>query len=604
MFVVAGSAGAGSTGPETSSLLHCVVGRPSSAAGTVGFAGIGGRLVPNRAGCTICCRDGDPTCDHDGAINGACRFLVDACVDPSPAADGSDTGEEVLAASVARAAGAPGRKTLAQALAAIVPTAAPACAAPTPVTVVRRPGRQGKTTLPVRTARRDAHRLRRERSRLTLLCLPTSCDERWPAAAPVARWMGGTAALGSTRNVSDEAVLAAADARIDRLRRRDLTLRVVDHSGRPVGGAPVEVWQVRRAFPIGTAVTHFQSVEADPRYLGLVSRFFNAVVTENSLKWEETEPAEGVLEYGDAERWLEWARRHQIDVKGTAIMWGASQGRPLWLRWKSPDQVRIAVERRITEMLTRFRGRIRVWDAVNEPIFAPQFDTILGPGYIADVFRWGHAADPDATLVLNEAFPTSSRAALLAAIEEFKTLVRERLFALGVAPDALGFQGHGPPVPLEWIEAAFDSLAELGLPIHVTEFDGFPLRDEETQADYYEGVLRVAFAHPAVTSIMLWGFDDAHHWLGGLVLPLPGDLLGAGLYDAAYRPKPAAGAMSALLGGRWRTHERGVTAADGTFRIVGFLGDYEARIGRTHTRFALDADGPESVTIAVARPAR
>ncbi len=166
------------------------------------------------------------------------------------------------------------------------------------------------------------------------------------------------------------------------------------------------------------------------------------------------------------------------------------------------------------------------------------------------------------------------------------------------------FRGTVPPSRSNGSRRPFDSLAELGLPIHVTEFDGFPLRDEETQADYYEGVLRVAFGHPAVTSIMLWGFDDAHHWLGGLVLPLPGDLLGAGLYDAAYRPKPAAGAVNALLGRRWRTHERGATAADGTFRIVGFLGDYEARFGRTHTRFTLDAGTPESLTITVARPAR
>eukprot|EP00957_Ditylum_brightwellii_P072315 5496554-Ditylum_brightwellii.AAC.1 len=55
-----------------------------------------------------------------------------------------------------------------------------------------------------------------------------------------------------------------------------------------------------------------------------------------------------------------------------------------------------------------FRGRIKVWDVVNEAL-APDgslannvFLRKLGPSYIEDSFRWAHEADPTAFLVYND----------------------------------------------------------------------------------------------------------------------------------------------------------------------------------------------------------
>ena len=65
-----------------------------------------------------------------------------------------------------------------------------------------------------------------------------------------------------------------------------------------------------------------------------------------------------------------------------------------------------------------------------------------------------------------------------------------------------------------------DYLAEIGLPIKVTEFD-MNVRamniSEADQAKEYAKVLRTCFSHPAIEGFLFWGFWDARHWCPELV---------------------------------------------------------------------------------------
>jgi GH35 family endo-1,4-beta-xylanase len=58
-----------------------------------------------------------------------------------------------------------------------------------------------------------------------------------------------------------------------------------------------------------------------------------------------------------------------------------------------------------------------------------------------------------------------------------------------------------------------DRLGELGLPIHLTEIS-FCTPDAQQRAEALETFLRLAYSHPAVKAIMLWGFWEKRHWLG------------------------------------------------------------------------------------------
>ena len=57
---------------------------------------------------------------------------------------------------------------------------------------------------------------------------------------------------------------AAADARIEQLRKGDLTLRVVDQSGQPISGAAIRLEMQRHAFPFGTEVAVERLFENSP----------------------------------------------------------------------------------------------------------------------------------------------------------------------------------------------------------------------------------------------------------------------------------------------------------------------------------------------------
>ena len=72
-----------------------------------------------------------------------------------------------------------------------------------------------------------------------------------------------------------------------------------------------------------------------------------------------------------------------------------------------------------------------------------------------------------------------------------------------------------------------ERLAELGYPLHITEYipqsGGKEITGgwrsgtwtEATQAEFAEQFFRLCFGHPAVVSINGWGFTDRRIWLPG-----------------------------------------------------------------------------------------
>ena len=91
--------------------------------------------------------------------------------------------------------------------------------------------------------------------------------------------------------------------------------------------------------------------------------------------------------------------------------------------------------------------------------------------------------------------------------------------------------------------------AALDLDIHITElslkptdpiYDGLDAAAKlAVQAELFADVLRVCLAQPRCKSYELWGFTDAHNFLGAHLAPP-----GAFLYDDNYVAKPARAALA------------------------------------------------------------
>jgi endo-1,4-beta-xylanase len=302
----------------------------------------------------------------------------------------------------------------------------------------------------------------------------------------------------------------------------------------------------RTGVRIGTAVD-VTALRAERDYRTVLNREFTNVTAENAMKWESVEPERGVHTWSDADAVVENARRHQQKVRGHTLVWHNQL--PAWLTTGVDDgtigdaELRKILRDHITTEVGRYKGRIRAWDVVNEVVNddGTMRQTIwlthLGPGYLADAFRWARRADPHAKLFLND-YNLEWNAAK---IETTLALVKD-LQAHGVPIDGVGFQGHlgiQYDYPGDWPNV-MRRFTDLGLEVAVTELDvrmELPVTPEKlaTQAAYYGRALSGCLSVAACHELTVWGFTDRHSWV-------PGWFEGQGaacLFDENLSPKPA-----------------------------------------------------------------
>jgi endo-1,4-beta-xylanase len=261
------------------------------------------------------------------------------------------------------------------------------------------------------------------------------------------------------------------------------------------------------------------------------------------MKWESVEPQQGVTDFSQGDALVRFARANHQAVRGHTLVWHSQL--PTWLTSGTftPEQLRDILRRHIFEEAGHFRGRIYAWDVVNEALnedgtLRPTiWLNALGPGYIADAFRWAHEADPHAKLYYNdynlESIGPKSDAAL--------ALVNQ-LRAQHVPIDGVGFQGHlGIQYP--YPDTFGDNLARFaaaGVDVAITEADVrmvLPVTPEKlaTQATYFGDMMRSCVAVRRCVSFTLWGFTDKYSWV-------PGFFTGEGAatpLDEQFQPKPA-----------------------------------------------------------------
>lgn len=448
--------------------------------------------------------------------------------------------------------------------------------------------------------------------------------EEWKAIAPA--HYAPTAA--------DARVVEQARQNIVRTRMRDVTLRLLDRNHQPLAHRAVQVEQFTHAFPFGDQLWpldrfhRFGQHEMD-RALAWRARFedvFNAATalcywTERPLNdGPKTEERQGEPRVEGFAWCVDWARSRGMCAKGHPLFWSIPKCVPDWVqRYDVATQMRFA-EVRVRNLVARFRGRVRVWDAVNEPLWeaAPKnlaqrdwphlepIETIAD--YIAPVLQWCREEDPDATYLVNDyglehdaargAPKSRDGTAVTAALQRKRMLELIRtLGERGAAPDAVGMQAHtaGWLTPTkQW--AVYDELAQAGLPLHVTEFwadlddllaAGVNATEAaDMQAQYIADYLTCAFGHDRIDAFFFWGFmDQAITWHE----------------HSSHTLRPMYERVRQLIRNDWHTSLSATTDSDGVVRFRGFLGDYTARtrVGEHWhgQRFVLQHEGPQSIVV-------
>jgi endo-1,4-beta-xylanase len=170
-------------------------------------------------------------------------------------------------------------------------------------------------------------------------------------------------------------------------------------------------WAAPKGFHIGSAVAggghHVDQPYPDPftsdePYRELLAREFSSVSPENQMKWEYLHPERHRYDFDAADAIVEFAKRNRQVVRGHTLLWHSQN--PEWLEQGgfSATKLRAILREHVTTVVGRYRGRIQQWDVANE-IFDSNGNLRseeniwireLGPGIIADTFRWAHEADP------------------------------------------------------------------------------------------------------------------------------------------------------------------------------------------------------------------
>jgi GH35 family endo-1,4-beta-xylanase len=431
--------------------------------------------------------------------------------------------------------------------------------------------------------------------------------------------LGRPADLSVLLDDAELAVVAAADARAETLRTRPLRLRV----GRP--GATVTVTQTKHAFTFGFPID-FRELQDRPDdlafYGGIAAAHATEMVAETSLKWRVGEPSPGVMSFDLADAELAWGEGLGFRFKGHTLLWGnapplsTGSGIPNWLLAQFPnatltpaeqDTLRGLLRRRVEAAVGRYRGRIDVWDVTNETLnpFTQWFIQRLGPGIVNDMFAWVRAIDPGCQLVFNEWI----REVFTGLGGPSAADVRDRVTALraaGVPIDAIGQQGHFVPgivyaggtadlsqrTRIDDYAAALDTLAEAGVPVHVTETNFIAPDEPEKRAAQAEALMRVWWGNPAVEQVVFWALWNE---------VAARQQLGSGLWDDAGVLTRHGEAVVSLLNDRWRTRATLVADAHGIVELRATLGDYvaswDADGAPVHATFRVDR-GPGTATVA------
>lgn len=298
-------------------------------------------------------------------------------------------------------------------------------------------------------------------------------------------------------------------------------------------------------FDIGAAIQTGQTdaAELDAQIL---KDQFNSITAEFEMKPGTIAPTEGVFDWSAPDALLDFAETNGMAIRGHALLWHLAT--PDYFFEGSPSDVRARLENYITEVVSRYRGRIFAWDVVNEVV--TDNDAASDPyrrsnwweasggnaDYIDWAFQAARAADPDCKLFINDYNTELSgkRGRYLEVITD--------LISRNIPLDGVGHQMHlHVETPLENALAAIDAIDDsfLGLDQHVTELDISLYNDPGScwntqtncQADYngnvpedivtqqaelYRGLFNGFAERPSVTSVTTWGVSDAQSWLNGL----------------------------------------------------------------------------------------
>jgi endo-1,4-beta-xylanase len=297
-------------------------------------------------------------------------------------------------------------------------------------------------------------------------------------------------------------------------------------------------------FPIGVAVNagngsnSIITSASSQQQQSVVFPHFDQMTAGNIMKMSYLHPSENSFTFDTADRFIDFAHSHGVDVHGHTLIWHSDYQVPGFMKNYGGDFAGM-LKRHVQTIVSHFRGKVVSWDVVNEALAddggsGPNglrnsvFYQKMGERFIDEAFINARAADPNADLFYNDYNIENGDAKT----DHMLSLV-DGLLARGVPISGVGFQMH---VLLTWpsintIESAMRAVADRGLKVKISELDVRVNNQYDPSAPVYHSLTAEAAAKqkaryqqivaayqravpPAQRAgITVWGVWDDNSWL-------------------------------------------------------------------------------------------
>ena len=324
-------------------------------------------------------------------------------------------------------------------------------------------------------------------------------------------------------------------------------------------------------FLMGVALNVNQSSGVDTSSIKLVKQHFNSIVAENCMKCEVIHPEEDRYDFTLADQFVSFGEKNGMAGSGQCLIWHSQLAPWFCVDEKgnnvTPEVLKQRMKDHITTIVTRYKGRIKGWDVVNEAILEDgsyrksKFYEILGEEFIPLAFQYAHEADPDAELYYND------YAMNMPGKREGVVKLVSSLKEKGIRIDAVGMQGHmGMDYPdINEFEQSIVAFAGTGVKVMVTEWDMSALPTVKQSANISDTVAYQKMLNPypetlpdsvskawnnrmkqffglfekhadVISRVTAWGVSDSDSWKNDF--PVKGRHDYPLLFDRNYQPKP------------------------------------------------------------------
>ncbi|NDP21041.1 MAG: T9SS type A sorting domain-containing protein [Paludibacter sp.] len=375
-------------------------------------------------------------------------------------------------------------------------------------------------------------------------------------------------------SASDFNWLDNAQSRIDILRKGDLKLKILDKNGLELPQATASVKLLRHNFQWGTSVrvcaTNQWNTSSFQWERSEVLKMFNTIVHENDFKWPVVEKARNSPDYSAANQYVNWKDQNNLQFRGHCLYWTKDQWMPSWWISLSSDSAKVnALKQRCKRDPLYFKGRVFDYDVVNEPVHFTYVEDLIGDSIYTKTFQSANQSDPQANLQVNEWWNIDKWDSW-----RLRKWVETRL-SENAPIHSIGLQAHWDNERIDWLEVKqkSDYLAEIGLPLKITEFDMDYNRifgtdnaaNRVKQAEDYGKIMRLVFSHPAYNGFLIWGLKDG--WRPN-----------AGIFNSDMTARPSRDTIYKLVKQTWTTEYNGQASSNGGLNYNGYFGDYQIDI--------------------------